>query len=80
MVLQPLRARVGLGAHSLKASSRVPQLEAEIATLKEAPRQRQQIGVATGQLARPSRSILSRVGRPGSRKPTTRTVASLAQD
>ena len=30
----------------------MPQLEAKIAQLKEAPRQRQQIGVATGQLAR----------------------------
>ena len=52
MVLQPLHARVGSGSHSLKASFRVPQLEAKIAQLKEAPRQRQQIEVATGQLAR----------------------------
>ena len=52
MVLQPLQARVGSGSQSLEASSRVPQLEAEIAQLKEAPRQRQQIGVATGLLAR----------------------------
>jgi hypothetical protein len=51
MVLQPLQARVGLGPHSFKASSRAPQSEAGIARLKKAPRQRQQIEVATGQLA-----------------------------
>ena len=78
MVLQPLQARVGSGSQRLKVSSCVPQLEAE--KLKEAPRQRQQIGVATGLLARRSRSILSRPGRPGWTEPTTRTVALLAQD
>jgi hypothetical protein len=46
MVLQSLHARVGSGSQRLGASSRVPQLEAE--KLKEAPRQRQQIGAASG--------------------------------
>ena len=47
MVLQPPQARVCSGSESLEVSSRVAQLEAEIAQLKEALRQRQQIGVAT---------------------------------
>ena len=50
MVLQPI-ARVCSGSQSLKASSRATRLEADIAQLKEALRQRQQIGVATGLLA-----------------------------
>ena len=53
-----------LSSQSLEASSRVAQLEAEIAQLKEALRQRQQIGVATGLLAHASRSFLSGPGRP----------------
>ena len=51
MVLQPPQARVCLGSQSPEASSRTAPLEAEIAQLKEALRQRQQIGVATGLLA-----------------------------
>ena len=47
MVLQPPRARVCSGSQSLEASSCVAQLEAEIAQLTEALRQRQLLGVAT---------------------------------
>jgi hypothetical protein len=43
-------ARVCSGSESLEASSRAPQLEAEITQLKEAFRQRQQIGIAPGLL------------------------------
>ena len=49
--MQPSQARVCSGSHSLEASYCVSQLEAEIAQLKEALRQRQQIGVATGLVA-----------------------------
>jgi hypothetical protein len=52
MVLQPLQVRVCSGSRSLEASSCVAQMEAEIAQLKEALRQRQQMGVGTGLLAR----------------------------
>jgi hypothetical protein len=52
MALQPTRSRVCSGSQSLEASPRVALLVAEIAQLAEAPRQRQQIGVATGLLAR----------------------------
>lgn len=48
MVLQPPQARVCHGSQSLKGSFRVAQLESEIAQLKEALRQREQIGAATG--------------------------------
>jgi AmiR/NasT family two-component response regulator len=51
MVLQQPQSRVCSGSQSLDASPRVALLVAEIAQLKEAPRQRQQIGVATGLLA-----------------------------
>jgi hypothetical protein len=50
MVSQPPPTEVGLVFESLKASSRVAQLEAEIAQLKDALARRQQIGVATGLL------------------------------
>jgi hypothetical protein len=49
MVSQP--TEVGLVFENLEASSRVAQLEAEIAQLKDALARRQQIGVATGLLA-----------------------------
>jgi len=51
MVLQPPQTRVCSSPQSLEASSGVAQLEAEIAQLKQALRQRQHIGVATGLLA-----------------------------
>ena len=47
MVLPPPQAKVGSRSACLEASARVAQLEAQIAQLKEALRQRQQIGVAT---------------------------------
>jgi AmiR/NasT family two-component response regulator len=52
MVLQQPQATVCLGSQSLEPSSGVAQLEAEIPQLTEALRQRKQIGVATGLLAR----------------------------
>ena len=54
MVSQPPPTEVGLVFESLEARSRVAQLEAEIAQLKDALARRQQIGVATGLLAHAS--------------------------
>jgi hypothetical protein len=51
MVSQPPRTGVGLVARSPDTSSRVAELEAEIAQLRDALSRRQQIGVATGLLA-----------------------------
>jgi ANTAR domain len=51
MVSPPPPTQVGLVAESLVISSRVVELEAEIAQLKDALTRRQQIGVATGLLA-----------------------------
>jgi hypothetical protein len=51
MVSQPPPTEVGSVLEILDTSSRVEQLEAEIAQLKEALARRQQIGVATGLLA-----------------------------
>src|SRR5215217_8046786 len=51
MVPQPPHAEAGLVARSPDTSSRVAQLEAEIAQLRDALARRQQIGVATGLLA-----------------------------
>src|SRR5215203_7508025 len=51
MVPQPPHAEAGLVARSPDTSSRVAQLEAEIAQLRDALTRRQQIGVATGLLA-----------------------------
>ena len=51
MVSPPPPTQVGLLAESLHISSRVAELEAEIAQLKDALTRRQQIGVATGLLA-----------------------------
>ena len=51
MVSQPPPTEVGLVFESLEARSRVAQLEAEIAQLKDALARRQQIGVATGLVA-----------------------------
>ena len=51
MVSQLPPTEVGLVFESLQTSSRVAELEAEIAHLKEALARRQQIGVATGLLA-----------------------------
>jgi hypothetical protein len=48
MVSPPPPTEVGLVFESLEASSRVAQLEAEIAQLMHALTRRQQIGVATG--------------------------------
>jgi hypothetical protein len=63
MVLQPPQACVCSGSQSLETSACVSRLEAEIAQLKEALRQRKQIGVATGLPAGASRLLLSRPGR-----------------
>src|SRR6188768_4468999 len=51
MVSQPPPIEVGSVLEIFEASSRVAQLEAEIAQLKDALAKRQQIGVATGLLA-----------------------------
>ena len=51
MVSQPPPTEVVSVLEILEASSRVAQLEAEIAQLKDALARRQQIGVATGLLA-----------------------------
>src|SRR5688572_25880552 len=51
MVPQPPHAEAGLVARSPDTSSRVAQLEAETAQLRDALTRRQQIGVATGLLA-----------------------------
>jgi hypothetical protein len=51
MVSPPPPTQVGLVAESMHISSRVAELEAEIAQLKDALTRRQQIGVATGLLA-----------------------------
>jgi len=51
MVSPPPPTQVGLVAESLNISSRVAELEAEIAQLKDALTRRQQIGVAVGLLA-----------------------------
>jgi len=51
MVSPPPPTQVGVVAESLHISSRVAELEAEIAQLKDALTRRQQIGVATGLLA-----------------------------
>jgi hypothetical protein len=47
MVLQPSQTRVCSGSQSLETSSRGAQLESDIAQLKEALGQRQQIGLTT---------------------------------
>jgi hypothetical protein len=51
MVVQPSQTRVCLSCQSPEASSRMAQLEVQIAPLNEALRQRQQIGPPTGLLA-----------------------------
>ena len=51
MVSPPPPTHVGLVAESLDISSRVAELEAEIAQLRDALTRRQQIGVAVGLLA-----------------------------
>jgi hypothetical protein len=51
MVPQPPQAAVGLVAGSPESNSRVAELEAENAQLRDALARRQQIGVATGLLA-----------------------------
>ena len=51
MVSQQLHPEAGLVARCPDASSRVAELEAEIAQLRDALARRQQIGVATGLLA-----------------------------
>jgi ATP-dependent Clp protease adapter protein ClpS len=51
MVSQPSPTEVELVAGSPETSSRVAELEAEIAQLRDALARRQQIGVATGLLA-----------------------------
>jgi hypothetical protein len=51
MILQPSQARVCSGSQNLETSSRGAQLESDIAQLKEALRQRQQIGLTTDLLA-----------------------------
>ena len=51
MVLPPQHTEAGSVAETPDLDSRVAQLEAEIAQLKDALARRQQIGVATGLLA-----------------------------
>ena len=51
MVSPPPPTQVGLLAESLNISSRVAELESEIAQLRDALARRQQIGVAVGLLA-----------------------------
>jgi hypothetical protein len=51
MVLQPPQTRVCSGSQSLETSSRGAQRESDIAQLKEALGQRQQIGLTTDLLA-----------------------------
>jgi hypothetical protein len=51
MILQPSQARVCSGSQSLETSSRRAQLESDIAQLREAVGQRQQIGPTTDLLA-----------------------------
>jgi hypothetical protein len=51
MIPQQLRTEVESAFEMLEANSRVAELEAEIAQLKDALAKRQQIGVATGLLA-----------------------------
>jgi ANTAR domain len=51
MVPQPPQAGAGLVVRSPDTTSRVAELEAEIAQLRDALARRQQIGVATGLLA-----------------------------
>jgi hypothetical protein len=51
MILQPSQARVCSGSQSLETSFRRAQLESDIAQLKEAVGQRQQIGPTTDLLA-----------------------------
>ena len=51
MISQQPSTEVGLVLDILEGSSRVAQLEAEIAQLKDALARRQQIGIATGLLA-----------------------------
>jgi ANTAR domain len=51
MVPQPPATEVGSILDSLETSTRIADLEAEIAQLKEALARRQQIGVATGLIA-----------------------------
>ena len=50
MVVQPSQTRVCLSCQSPEASSRIAQLEVQIAPLNEALRQWQQIGPPTGLL------------------------------
>ena len=76
MVLQPSQPWVCSGSQSLVASSRVAQLEAGIARLNEALRQRHQIAWRLACWPSASRSVLS--GRGGSL--STKTVALLAQN
>ena len=72
---------VGLVFESLEARSRVAQLEAEIAQLKDALARRQQIGVATGLLGpalRPSpRAGLVTAGTPLPKTAMSRYATSL---
>jgi hypothetical protein len=58
----------------------MPQLEAEIAQLNEALRQRQQIGVATDLLAQRFTISSERGWTVAAEKLTTKTVALLTQD
>ena len=51
MISQQSPVQVGAVLEMLEGSSRVAQLEAEIAQLKDALARRQQIGIATGLLA-----------------------------
>jgi|SoiMethySBSTD1v2_1073268.scaffolds.fasta_scaffold102457_2 hypothetical protein len=70
MLVQPPQAGVRLGSEILKVTSRVAQLVAKIAQLKEALRQRQQTGVVTGLLAQRFATTPERAGRAAADTPT----------
>jgi predicted RNA methylase len=80
MVLQPPQAEVCSGSQSLDTSSRVAQLEAEIAQVKEVLRLAQQIGAATGLLAQSFVMAHERAGRVAADNADDKTVALLIQD
>ena len=80
MVLQPPQARVCSSSQSLETRSCVSQLESEIAQLKEALRQRQRIGVATGLLAQRFAITHERACVLAAHNADDETVALLTQD
>ena len=80
MLVQPPQAGVRLGSQSLKVTSSVAQVEAKIAQLKEALRQRQQTGVVTGLLAQRFATTPERAWTLAADNADEETVALLTQD